>query len=211
VANYAMMPQAVVVAACADFTDVAPASAFCGNVDWLRNRGVTQGCAATNAYCPDDAVIRLAMAAFMNRLGTALEPAVRWQRATSGPLDPGAAPIVCASADETATGFPRQVDLDGVFSGIAAADLGLAVDLVASFDGGSSWYTVNLQGQRGFVRANRWGNLRALGQLEVEAGQTVRFGLRVSRVGAPGGATLGDSTCNLRIRIGNRNGFASPF
>jgi hypothetical protein len=136
---------------------------------------------------------------------------VRWQRATSGPLDPGAAPVVCASVDETATGFPRQAYLDGVFSGTAAVDLGLAVDLVASFDGGSSWYAANLQGQRGFVPANRWGSLRALGQLEVEAGQAVRFGLRVSRLGAPGGATLSDSTCNLRIRIDNRNGFASPF
>jgi hypothetical protein len=210
-AGYAVTPQTVVVAACADFTDVDPASAFCGSVDWLRNRNVTQGCTSTNAYCPDDTVIRLAMAAFMNRLGTALTPIVAVQRDAGGPLDPDLVPIVCATTAWTATGFPRRLHVDGVLAGTSAADLGLTIDPVASFDGGTSWYSVASRGQRGFVRASRWGNLRVLGDLDVEAGQTVRFGVRVSRGGLPGTATLSEGTCNLRVRIESRNGAASPF
>jgi hypothetical protein len=36
---------------CAPFTDVAAASGFCTNIQWLHNRGVTQGC-TTTTYCP---------------------------------------------------------------------------------------------------------------------------------------------------------------
>src|SRR5687768_3526177 len=55
-------------ASCAGFVDVDDASAFCANVTWIRNRGITLGCTA-NQYCPDASVTRLQMAAFLNRLG----------------------------------------------------------------------------------------------------------------------------------------------
>jgi hypothetical protein len=42
-------------------------------VTWLKSRNVTLGCAA-NLYCPNDAVSRLSMAAFLNRLGNTLVP-----------------------------------------------------------------------------------------------------------------------------------------
>ena len=58
---------------CAGFTDVEDTSPFCGNVTWLKNRGVTLGC-APGLYCPADFVSRLQMAAFMNRLGDSLFP-----------------------------------------------------------------------------------------------------------------------------------------
>ena len=60
-------------APCAGFTDVDDTSAFCPNVEWMKNRGITLGC-AVNLYCPNDLVTRLAMAAFMNRLGESLFP-----------------------------------------------------------------------------------------------------------------------------------------
>jgi hypothetical protein len=60
-------------APCAGFTDVDDTSAFCPNVEWMKNRGITLGC-APGLYCPSDPVSRLAMAAFMNRLGTYLPP-----------------------------------------------------------------------------------------------------------------------------------------
>ena len=53
---------------CAPFTDVAAASGFCTNIQWMHNRGITLGCTAT-AYCPTQFVRRDQMAAFMNRLG----------------------------------------------------------------------------------------------------------------------------------------------
>jgi hypothetical protein len=59
---------------CAGFTDVDDTSQFCGNVTWLKNRGITLGCTSTTLYCPNDFVSRLQMAAFMNRLGDSLFP-----------------------------------------------------------------------------------------------------------------------------------------
>ena len=55
-------------APCAGFTDVDSSSGFCVNVAWLKSHNITLGCTATT-YCPNDAVSRLQMAAFLNRLG----------------------------------------------------------------------------------------------------------------------------------------------
>lgn len=62
-------------APCAGFTDVDDTSAFCANVAWAKNRGVTLGCAAT-LYCPGDPVTRLQMAAFVSRLDRVLSPTI---------------------------------------------------------------------------------------------------------------------------------------
>ena len=72
---FATWVGAASAAPCAGFTDVDDTSPFCGNVTFLRNRGVTLGCnTAGTLYCPGDPVSRLAMAAFMNRLADALFP-----------------------------------------------------------------------------------------------------------------------------------------
>jgi hypothetical protein len=42
---------------CAPFTDVLASSGFCSSIQWLFNRGVTQGCTATQ-YCPANFVRR---------------------------------------------------------------------------------------------------------------------------------------------------------
>jgi hypothetical protein len=61
-------------APCAGFADVDDTSSFCANVQWVKNRSITLGCTSPSLYCPNDPVSRLAMAAFMNRLGDALAP-----------------------------------------------------------------------------------------------------------------------------------------
>ena len=58
---------------CAPFTDVLASSGFCGNIQWLLNRGITQGCTATQ-YCPANFVRRDQIAAFLNRLADNLFP-----------------------------------------------------------------------------------------------------------------------------------------
>ena len=60
---------------CANFTDVSTFSGFCPDIVWLKNRQITLGCTATE-FCPNDAVIRLSMAAFMKRLGDVVTPTV---------------------------------------------------------------------------------------------------------------------------------------
>ena len=63
----ALSPLAL-AAPCAGFTDVDDASPFCTSVEWMRNRGITLGC-ATNLYCPADPVDRLQLAVFLGRMG----------------------------------------------------------------------------------------------------------------------------------------------
>ena len=60
-------------APCAGFNDVDSADPFCPSVQWIKARGITLGCSGS-AYCPNDGVSRLQMAAFMMRLGEALVP-----------------------------------------------------------------------------------------------------------------------------------------
>ena len=75
-------------APCAGFNDVDDTSVFCANVAWMKNRGVTQGCAA-GLYCPNDPVSRLAMAAFISRLDRVLTPTVVDANVACGHADGG--------------------------------------------------------------------------------------------------------------------------
>jgi hypothetical protein len=52
---------------CTPFTDIPASSAFCADIQWMYNRGITQGCTATT-YCPSQFVRRDQIAAFMSRL-----------------------------------------------------------------------------------------------------------------------------------------------
>lgn len=70
------MPGAAHALPCSGFNDVDAASTFCPAVDWMRNRNVSQGCAA-NLYCPNDPVSRLQMAAFLNRFASTMA-AMHW-------------------------------------------------------------------------------------------------------------------------------------
>lgn len=78
-------------APCAGFGDVDDSSQFCVNVEWLKSRNITLGCSLSSGggslprYCPNDPVSRLAMAAFLNRLGNVvLPPNVIWVAAVGG-------------------------------------------------------------------------------------------------------------------------------
>ena len=48
-------------------------SAFCADVTWIRNRSITVGC-TDELFCPAAPVTRLAMAAFLRRLGEVVLP-----------------------------------------------------------------------------------------------------------------------------------------
>src|SRR5688572_20237196 len=198
----ALAPNPALAAPCAGFTDVEDSSIFCGNVAWLKNRAITLGCTSATTFCPVDAVSRLAMAAFMNRLGTALTPVQLAVDAASGAIDLDANPVVCQSADFEAEGFARMAFADLRFSGTASAAVGLAAELVMSTNAGASWTALNLFASRGFVAANQWGTLTDLGFNNLDADQSARWGVRLSRGGLPGGADLIDSRCQLRVRIG---------
>lgn len=60
---------------CAGFADVDSASPFCESIAWLKNRGITVGC-ANGRYCPTESVSREQLAAFISRLDVLLAPYV---------------------------------------------------------------------------------------------------------------------------------------
>jgi hypothetical protein len=61
------------------------------------------------------------------------------------------------------------------------------------------------------VPASRWGSIADLGNVGLNAGDTVRFGVQVARDGLPGTADLTDSRGQLRALIYSRDGSSAPF
>jgi hypothetical protein len=211
-----MTAPAAVAAPCAGFTDVddtVVGASFCRYVEWLKNRAITLGCASTTLYCPNDPVSRLQMAAFMNRLGTALTPVQLRVDTAPGAVDLDTNVVVCQSADfvVTAGTFPRRAYVDVSINGNAPADVGLAADVVMTVDAGANWTNLNTVVNRGFVAANQWGGLSDIGYADLDVGQTVRWGVRMTRGGIAGTTDLADSRCQLRALVYSRDGTVSPF
>jgi hypothetical protein len=196
-------------APCAGFADVDDTRSFCPNVEWLKNRAITLGCTSTTQFCPDDSVTRLSMAAFMNRLGTALTPVAVKLEATPGALDVDLGPVVCATDAFAVTGYPRRAYVDVGVSGTAAAALDVGVIVAMSVDNGATWVPVGAE-SRGAVLANQWGNVSNIAYADLDVGQSVRFGAMVVRADA-GSADLSDSRCNVQAVVYSRNGTSSPF
>ena len=210
----AITPTAAQAAPCAGFTDVdstVVGASFCQNVEWIKNRQVTLGCTSATLYCPNDPVSRLAMAAFMNRLGNALTPVQLAIDASPGVIDLDATPVVCQTGDFTVANFPRTAYADVSLSATAASDATFAADLAMSVDFGTTWSNLNTNPNRGTALAAGWGNASDVGSKDLSVGQVVRFGLRMSRGGVAGAADVTDSRCQLRVLIYSRTGGASPF
>ena len=201
-------PAALAAPPCAGFGDVDALSGFCPNIEWIKNRGVTLGCLA-GLYCPTGTVSRDQMAAFMNRLGTALTAQQLLVDTSPGAVDLDINSVVCQTSDFAVTGYPRRAYLDLAFAGEATADVDLAADLMVSTNGGAGWTQITTLANRGSVPANGWGNLANLATQDLAVGDTVRFGVRLSRVS--GSADLADSRCNLRALLTSRDGTATPF
>ena len=209
------MAPAAFAAPCAGFTDVLDTSGFCKNVEWLKNRAITTGCASPpnppNSYCPNDSVTRLQMAAFMNRLGDKLTPTQLRVDTAPGAVDLDVNLVVCQTGDFQVADYPRRAYIDAAFNGTAASDVGLAADLAMSTDSGANWTNLNTVTNRGSVTANQWGGLADIGFVDLNVGQNVRWGVRMTRGGIAGGADLSDSRCQLRALIYSRTGSATPF
>ncbi|HVF63173.1 MAG TPA: hypothetical protein VNE58_04170 [Casimicrobiaceae bacterium] len=195
---------------CAGFGDVDALSIFCPNIEWIKNRNVTLGC-GVGIYCPTASVTREQMAAFMNRLGTALTPVHLPVDSAPGAIDLGLNVVVCQTQDFAVAGFPRRAYVDASFNGTAPADVGLAADVVMSTNGGASWSNLNTVLNRGVVAANQWGTFSDIGFADLSVGQNVRWGVRITRGGLPGITNLAASRCQLRVLVHSRNGTVSPL
>jgi hypothetical protein len=194
---------------CAGFIDVLASDTFCSNIEWIRNRRVTLGCGTGTTYCPTDPVIRLHMAAFMNRLGNVLTPVQVRVDSSPGAIDVDAGAVVCRTPVQAIVNYPRQAIVDLTFSAQAPGDVDIAADLVKSIDGGANWTQLTTVGNRGWIPNGRWGTVANLATTDLAVGDNVIFGVLVTR--ASGAVDLSDSRCNLRVAIGSRTGAASPF
>lgn len=196
-------------AQCAGFPDVVN-DGFCANVEWIKNRQVTLGCGG-GAFCPYGTVTRLQMAAFMNRLGTALTPIQVRREAITGPMDPDLNPVVCPTDAFTVTNYPRRAFVDGALSALGAADAGFGATLVMSTNGGASWQPMNAEPSRGSVLAGQWSGVSDIAYADLDVGTSVTWGLRVSRAGIASSGDLSDGRCQLRSLVYSRDGSASPL
>ncbi len=194
-------------AQCSGFTDVDAAHPLCPNVDWLRNRAVTLGCTSTTLYCPNAAVVRLSMAAFMNRLGNALTPAFSSQQGNGTAL--ALSTVVCSTGDVAAATYPRSASVIGTVTSQVAAPANAAMHVVVSTNGGATWATVTqappaLAGPAGWIT----GAVQK-STIPVAANAVVRFGIRLDPT--PGSAALASWTCDLKARLASRTGSGVPY
>ena len=206
---FASAASIAAAAPCAGFDDVDNGSAFCPNVEWLRNRAVTLGC-GSSLYCPNDPVSRLAMAAFLNRLGTALTPVLLRRELASGAVDLDANVVVCQSDAFAVTGFPRRAIVDASLSAVMPGEQLVTAVPVVSTNNGTTWDPVTPVAAQLKLLPGQWNSTTNFGHAALDVGSSLRFGVRVARTGA-GSADLSDSRCQLRVLIFSRDGASPPF
>ncbi len=203
----------VAAAPCVGFTDVEDTSPFCPGVEWLKNRAITTGCTAT-AYCPDSSVTRLAMAAFMNRLGKALTPVSLHHeaRVLNVTIGPGESHF-CETPELAAAAYPRTARFAGAVWGVASVDQSwLQGWWRYSTDGGTTWNFVGVWQTTQFSGAD-WGKLTNFAvlapPLDLEPGVAYRFGLFLN--GNGGVFDFPQIVCQADVTVTNRNPASSPF
>jgi hypothetical protein len=189
-------------AQCAGFTDV-PFGGFCGQVTWLKNRQITLGCTSTTLYCPGDPVSRLAMAAFMNRLGNVLTPQVLDDEEAGGLIDLSAGPaFVCQTDTLPAVNYPRtmvaQATISYVLTGLQDLTYGVSIAENAG-PLGFSYPLIALNG------AGQHQHHYTTVVNPIAAGSTYRFAIRLARLGSRP-ANISAWTCHLQVSIANAAG-----
>ena len=196
---------------CSGFDDVDSGHALCRNIDWVRNRNITLGCTPF-AYCPAAGVNRLAMAAFMNRLGRVMSPQV-FSSARIGTLAIVDGFAQCMTDPLPAADHPRRVYVDAMATGRLFASLfaerQIDTRVTASqgfgdFAEGPSTFVTLLPGQQTTIRAS--------GTFDIPADFTVNaFAVKFRSTPADFGLSLEDGGCAVRVMIFNRDDTHAPF
>jgi hypothetical protein len=212
--------------ACAGFTDVLATDSLCPSVEWLKNRQITLGC-AVGLYCPNEPVSRLAMAAFMNRLGKALSPQILKRHGSLGATTlPGESPtpplIVCRTDSTTAT-YPRAALVNASFTALAdASAVAYRAFLLYSLDNGATWLAFDDEGNppapiatpRASSAGNQWSGVAltyAANYLDPNVPFSFAIGIRRDNglLGTTG--NFAATRCQLTATVLNANGTESPY
>ena len=203
-----MLASPSFAAPCAGFTDVDSADGFCPFVECVKNRSITLGCAA-GLYCPDSNVLRSQMAAFMNRLGNALEPKFLYVAQAGQATTLNNANRMCVTTPFAITGYPRVASPVGsVMYAAATSGSNWTARLVYSTDGGMVW--------------NNWSNLETTGgsannvytsmsptanAVILDVGVTAVFAIQPTNFAS----IANDAGCALTVRLDSHTGTSSPF
>lgn len=194
-------------APCAGFSDVDSTEAFCPNVEWLKNRKVTLGC-TESTYCPGQAVTRLSMALFMNRLAIVLTPTdLPPSTAAATTLDLSAERVICPTPAYLTADYPRRAYASGTVNiSTPTGSLDVQADVVVSTNGGP-WQMLNASDQYASLYTGSSPvsstTLMPYGIVDLEVGQSVVFALRVTRIVGAGNVT---AACRTNVQVANRNG-----
>lgn len=182
-------------APCAGFTDIPDSSSFCSNVQWVKNRGVTLGCTATT-YCPDAPVTRLAMAAFLNRLGTAQLPHYYARSETFADSTIVTGGVVCGTPGYPVTGYPRVLTAVGSVSHTASTAQTVGAVIVFSLDDGQTWNDLDQDATT--VATNipgGWATQTTIGRSgRFDPGMLASYGIKVTA------AAVSEATCHITVR-----------
>jgi hypothetical protein len=203
---------------CGGFIDVVPGDFFCVDAEWIRNRGVTIGCVEVPLqYCPDNFVLRGEMAAFLRRLGDALQPDIlrTTDPAFNGTYNPSAVGCVSAAFPiipaPPLKEYPRQASFAAVLMNYnASATKTIQGRLVFSTDGGTNWNPT--PGDFVMWQTVDPGERTTLalvgGPLNLNVGSTYHFAIE-TQTNDPGATVSGQ--CQLNVRIESRTGASTPF
>lgn len=216
---------------CAGFSDVLASSGFCPNVEWIKNRGITLGCVTPTGqppgsyYCPDDAVSRLAMAAFMQRLGKALTveviPDHVGLNATTIPGESPANPLIlCETMNSTVVAYPRKALLHASVTGLADGNpVAWRAFWLYSVDSGVVFQTLldvggqTLSNPRASSSANQWSGTALAYTFDLPANTplAVKVGVRRDDILIGTTGNFANVRCQMTMSIVNANGTASPL
>lgn len=190
---------------CAGFDDVDAADPFCASVEWLRNREVTLGC-RTFDYCPGVPVSRLAMAAFMDRLGGVLAPETLLVGSVPDWLYAG--PLHCQLTVPAAT-HPRRAIVDVVVS--ATSDTLTEAVFETAYRAQVPPYADAAAGPavRVAMSSAAPAAVRLHGAVDIDVEQTVLVGFRFE--GQAAMSSLSAARCVVRAAIFNRDVAHAPF
>jgi hypothetical protein len=206
-------------AACAvgtsPFSDVPDAANYCTNTEWMKNRAITTGCGAGTTYCPTDFVTRASMALFMNRLGTALTPALVHAETTFGSGGTNFRACETAPFVIPANGFPRTAHVMASVSFFnneaASTKSDWQTFIIATTTNWATTLFLNPGGANNFTVSGTNTGTSSINStpLSLNPGNTYQFAVVLNRINGIG--VNGAGTCHLTVRIDNRDGTSSPF
>ena len=149
----------------------------------------------------------------MNRLGTALTPALFYNEASGGAFDLDApAATVCQTANIASATFPRAAHAGALLTAHLSPTASIvALKVVQSIDNGASWTPLTtLPASAGGV--DKWVNAAVWkGAVPLAASTSYRFGLRIERAASGGTGDLLAWNCQLKVMVTSRTGTSAPY